>query len=228
MDTVTLDAKKRETQGSRSSRRIRGGGRVPAVLYGHGMKPLSLDVDRRAFAKALKTRAGENVIINLNVEGAQLEESTCLIRDIQHHPVTDDVQHIDFTVISLKEKIEVQVPLVTLNAEEAIGVKEGGILDIVHHEIPIECLPTDIPEHIEVNVKAMKIGDAVHVSDLQVQGDITFLLDDDEVLIAIHPPRKEEEKAVEGEEGPTQPEVIEKGKKEDKEEEEGKKEGAKK
>lgn len=212
MDTVALQVKKREESGSRKARESRRQGRVPAILYGHGMKPLSLEVDRSRLLQALHTKAGENVLIQLEVEGVQLEESTCLIKDIQHNPLTEQIQHVDFTVISMKEKIEVNVPLIVQNTDDAVGVKEGGVLDIVHHEIPIECLPTQIPDGIEFDVKDMKIGDTVHVRDLQFAEGLTCLLDAEDVLIAVHAPRKEEE--VVPEEGATQPEVIEKGKKE--------------
>ncbi len=211
METMKLQATSRTTTGKRSSKDVRRKGSIPAVLYGHGMTPLSVEVNYREFDKALHTKAGENVLINLQVEGVKLKESTCLIKEIQHNPVTDEIAHIDFTVISLNEKIEVKVPVLVSHAEEAAGVKEGGVLDVVHHEIEIECLPTEIPEKFEIDVRAMKIGDAIHLKDLKIPKGITCKLDDEEVIVTLHPPAKEEEKPLE--EGAVQPEVIEKGKK---------------
>lgn len=219
METFELQGKARTADGTRKARGVRRNEMIPAVVYGHGMKPLSVEVPERAFFKALHTKAGENVLITLQIEGVKLEESTCRIKAIQHNPVTDKIDHIDFMVISLTEEIKVMVPVVVLHAEDAPGVKEGGVLDLVHHEIEVECLPTKIPEKIEVDVKVMKINDAIHVKDLALPSDVKCLLSADEVVVAIHPPREEEVKPVEEGEA-AGPEVIEKGKKE-KEGEEG-------
>ncbi len=212
MARVELAMKVRETTGTQATKKIRTQGFVPANLYGHGMKPLSLQVSEKALYESLHTKAGENVVLNLKVDGVQLKESTCLIKEIQHNPVTDKIAHVDFTVISLTEKIDVKVPLVILNQAEAPGIKEGGILDVVHHEIEVECLPTEIPEKIEIDVKGMKIGDAVHASELKMPKGVTCKFEAEEVVVALHPPMKE---LVAGEEaaGATEPEVIEKGKK---------------
>lgn len=219
METFELQAIPRVADGTRKARNIRRREMIPCIVYGHGMKPLTLEVPERALGKALHTKAGENILISLKVEGVKLKESTCRFKDIQHNPVTDKIDHVDFMVISLTEKIEAMVPVVTQHVEEAVGVKEGGVLDLVHHEIKVECLPTQIPERIEIDVKAMKINDSVHVKDLVLPEGVKCLLAADEVIVAVHPPREEEIKPA-AEEGPVQPEVIEKGKKE-KEGEEG-------
>ena len=212
METMPLAAKTRVEVGKKSTRYARSHGLIPAILYGHGMKPLPLEVGVRDFQTALHTKAGENVLISLKVEGVKLKESTCRIKEIQHNPVTEDIAHVDFTVISLTEKITVKVPLLVQNAAEAIGVKEGGVLDVVHHEIEIECLPTQIPEKIEVDVRHMKIGDAIHCKDLAIPQGVECKIPPEEVVVTLHPPAKEVEKPAE--EGETQqPEVIEKGKK---------------
>lgn len=212
MQIVNLTVQKRDVKGSKKSRAMRTAGKVPAIVYGHGMEPLSLEVSRKNLYSTLHTKSGANVIVNLQLEGTDLKETTCQIKDVQHNPVTDEIDHVDFIVISMTEKIEAEVPLEVLNSEEAPGVKEGGVLDIVHHEIKIECLPTQIPEAIIIDAKDMKINDLVHVSELQLPEGVTCLLEADEVVIAIHAVK--EEKAEEGaEEGASEPEVIEKGKK---------------
>ena len=212
MATMKLAAKVREKVGSQSSKQARRAGFIPVTLYGHGMKPLSLRIGLKAFRQSLQTKAGENVVLDLQVEGVKLKESTCLIKAIQHNPVTDEITHVDFTVISLTEKIQVKVPVVAEGGEEAVGVKEGGVLDVIHHEIEVECLPTEIPEKITVDVRALKINDSLSVADLVIPKGVTCLLPAEEVIVAVHPPAKEEVKSAE-EGAPSEPEVIEKGKK---------------
>lgn len=219
MQTFELQAKTRASDGTRKARAVRRKEMFPAVVYGHGMEPLSIEVPDRAFLKAIHTKAGANVLITLRVEGVNLKESTCRIKAIQNNPVTDKIDHIDFMVISLTEKITVKVPVVLLHIEDAPGIKEGGSLDLVHREIDVECLPTQIPEKIEIETKAMKINDAIHVKDLALPEGIKCLLSSEDVVLAIHPPREEEVKPVE-EGTAAEPEVMEKGKKE-KEGEEG-------
>ncbi len=220
MEKVILAAQKRSTDGSRAANRIRRQGLIPAVVYGHGMTPVAVQVGTRELHKAIHTKAGANVIIDLNVADLKLKESTVLIKAIQHNPVTDEIAHIDFTVISMTEKIKVNVHIAVSHADESEGVKMGGVLDLVHHEVEVECLPTAIPAKIEVNVKALKMGESVHAKDLKLPEGVVCTLPADEVVVSVQAPRQEEVAAApaEGTE-PQQPEVIEKGKKdEDKEE----------
>ena len=214
MNRIELKAKKREETGKKSAKAIRNAGGVPIILYGHGIQPLSVEVSKRDLQQVLHTKAGGNVVINLAVEGVKLKESTCRIKEIQYNPVTDEITHVDLTVISMTEKIAVKIPVVMKNAEVALGVKENGILDLVHHEIEIECLPTQIPEKIEVDVKELNIGESIHVRDLNLPSGVTCLIEVEEAVIALHPPRVEEEPEP-SEEAASEPEVIEKGKKED-------------
>jgi len=211
MEIVDLSIRQRKETGKQANGRLRRQGKIPAILYGHGMDPLALEVDQREFYRVIHTKAGENVLIRLKTEGLTLAESTCRIKDMQHDPVNDQINHVDFTIISLTEKITVMVPVHIKNAEDAAGVKEGGVLDVVHHELEIECLPTEIPENITFDIKAMKINDSLCVKDIQGLEKVSFSLEPQEVIVAIHPPRKDEvEKPAEE---VTQPEVIEKGKK---------------
>ena len=169
----------------------------------------------RDLYKAMHTKAGENVILDLNVQDLKLKESTCLIKDIQHNPVTDHIAHVDFRVISLTDKIKVKVHVVVTHAEDSEGVKQGGILDVVHHEVEVECLPTSIPPKIEINAKGFKLGHAVHARELSLPSGVVCQLPADEVIMAIQAPREEEvATAAEGAEA-VQPEVIEKGKKDE-------------
>src|SRR3990167_1128494 len=120
MDIFDLTVQKRELTGSRRVRNLRRGGSIPAVVYGHGISPVLLEMKKGDIQRALHTKAGENVILNLAVKDGKLKESTCIIKDLQHHPVSGEIQHVDFTLISLKEKIEISVPLVVKSADVAV------------------------------------------------------------------------------------------------------------
>ena len=218
MKTIELKVESRGTVGKKATKGVRRQGKIPAILYGRSVKPTPLAVSGKEFYQAIHTKAGSNVLISLKVEGAKAKkDTTCLIRAVQRDPVTDEIFHVDFGAISLTEKIKIRVPVVVRDGAEAAGVKEGGVLDLVHHEIEVECLPTEIPERIEVSVKHLKIGDAIHLKELEIPKGVTPLLAGDDVVIALHPPEKVEE-APAPTEGAAEPEVIEKGKKEKAEE----------
>jgi large subunit ribosomal protein L25 len=218
MKTIELKAQLREKVGKKATKAVRREGKIPAILYGRGLTSTPLAVSSKDFHQVTHTKAGANVLISLKMEGSKAKkETTCLIKEAQRDPVTDHICHVDFAAISLTEKIRVKVPLVIKDAEQAIGIKEGGVLDLVHHEIEVECLPTEIPERLETSVKALKIGDAIHVKELAFPPNVTPLLEGDEVVVTLHPPKKEEEVAPPAE-AAAEPEVIEKGKKEKPEE----------
>jgi large subunit ribosomal protein L25 len=211
MKKVQLQVSSRKEVGSSVAGRLRKQGIVPAVLYGKGKKPYSLQVNRRELEQVLHTKAGENVVLSLSIDAGKKEE-TVLVRDIQQDPVTDIIRHVDFHMISLTEKIHIKVPISTKG--EAIGTKEGGVLDHVRREVEVECLPTEIPEKIVVTVDNLKIGDSVLVKDLTFPAGVACLLGPEEpVLVCLAP--KQEVAALPGDEsGPLEPEVITK-KKED-------------
>ena len=218
MKTIDLKVQTRNELGKKAAKAVRKSGGIPAILYGRGISPTPLAVSQKDLHRATHTKAGGNVLISLKVEGEKAKkDTTCLIKEAQRDPVTDEIQHVDFVAISLTEKIRVRVPLTVKDAEQAPGVKEGGVLDVVHHEIEVECLPTEIPERLEVSVKPMKIGDVVHLKEIQFPPNVNAVLEAEEVVIALHPPQKEEEAAPLAE-GAVEPEVIEKGKKEKPEE----------
>ena len=212
MKTVPLKANLRDGVGKQKAKQIRLKKNIPAIVYGHGIKPTPIVVTQDDFQKVIHTKAGENVVIFLNIDGAKKSEKTVVIKEIQHNPVTDAIEHVDFAAISLTEKIKVKVPLHVKG--EAPGLKEGGILDVVHHEVEVECLPTDIPEKIDHDISQMGIGDAVHVRELKFPAGVIPQLSADEVVIAIHAPKAEEVTPVAAEEAPSEPEVITKKKEE--------------
>ena len=218
MKTIELKAELRDSVGKKAAKGARLAGKIPAILYGRGLKSTPLAVSQKEFYRVTHTKAGGNVLIGLKIEGGKAKkDTTCLVKEVQRDPMTDEIYHVDFAAISLTEKIRIKVPLVIKDAQEAVGVREGGVLDLVHHEIEVECLPTEIPERIETSVKHLKIGDAIHLKELNIPQGVNPLLEADEVVISIHPPQKEEEVAPPAE-GEAEPEVIEKGKKEKPEE----------
>jgi len=223
METVDLQVKIREKTGAAHPKRLRKTGFIPGVVYGHGTQAISLQVERGELEQALHTSAGENILLNLTFDDAK-KNTTALIKAVQHDIVTDQITHIDFTVVSLTEKIEAKVHLHLKG--ESQGVAEGGILDLVHREVHVECLPTNIPDRIDVDVTALAIGDSLHAKDLVLPEGVVLLDESESVVAVVLAPQAEEpeaEVAIEGEEvAPAEPEVIAKGKKEEVEGEEAK------
>lgn len=208
MEQINLSANFREKSGKEFARRLRKEAKVPAVVY-KGGKSLPLWVLAEDLLKALHTSAGENVLINLEVKkDAGKQERTVIIKEVQYHPIKGYIMHVDFNEISLTKKLKVKVPLVTKG--EAIGVKqENGILEHVIWELEIQCLPTDIPEKIEVAVSSMKIGDSIFVRDLIIPQNIEVLTDPELIVVNCSAPKVEvpaEEKPAE--EVMEEPEVI--------------------
>lgn len=217
MKTVPLNASLRDEIGKQKVKKMRFHKRIPAIVYGHGIKATPIDVSQDDFLKVIHTKAGENVIIQLNVDGPKKFEKTVVIKEIQHSPTTDAIQHVDFNAISLTEKIKVKIPIHVKG--EAPGVKEGGVLDLVHHEIEVECLPTSIPEKIDADISALKIGDAIHLRELTFPSGVVPQFLPDEVVVAVHAPKAEPvPEAVEAATG--EPELIGKKKEEGEGEEE--------
>lgn len=212
MKTVELKVLTREKLGKNHAHRIRKGSRIPAILYGSKLVPIPLEMDLKDFQKVLKTEAGENVILTLKIGGVKKgNEHTAIIKEIQTDPVTDALYHVDFNAISLTQKIRVKVPVHAKG--EAPGIKEGGVLEHVHHEIEVECLPAEIPEKIEVHVDQMNIGDAIHVKNVTFPAGVICILDPEEVIFTVLAPMKEEV-VPPPEEAPKEPEVIGKKKEE--------------
>jgi large subunit ribosomal protein L25 len=221
MAIVALSSARRTGTGKGDARKLRASGGVPAVFYGRGEAAIPLAVDMKALQGALEGATGGNVIIDLKVEGEAAADRKAIIREIQRHPVAGSILHVDLQHISLTERITVEVPVVLVGVPT--GVKDGGgILETLLREVEVECLPTDIPAHIDVDVSALGIGDSIHVSDLKA-GRVTIKTEADRTVATVVPPTVlEEAKPVE--EAVAEPELIAKEKKEE-ESAEGGKEG---
>jgi large subunit ribosomal protein L25 len=220
MEKITLKASVREASGKSSAKRIRKEGQIPAVVYKDGNEGLSVKVDMKELWQVLHTEAGSNVIITMEIDGKEKAETkTVIIKETQVDPLNDKFLHVDFHEISLEEKLTVKVP-VELKGEAPGVTEEEGVLTQVLWELEVECLPTDIPEHIDINVEALRIGDAIHVADLALPAGVTALEEREQVVVSVHAPQAEEEaEEVIGEEGAAEPEVIKKGKAEEEGEE---------
>lgn len=206
MEKISLTAKIREELGKEAVKKLRHQGLIPAVVY-KGKNSLNIKVSSKDLWKILHTKAGENVIVDLTVEGAAKKASrTTVLKEIQYHPIKEDILHVDFNEISLTEVLTVKVSVAVKGEPE--GIKEGGVLEHVLWEIEIECLPAQIPENIPVDVSGLKIGDAILVKDLQIPSEIKVISDPETTVITLAVPHVEEpeEGAAEGE--MVEPEVI--------------------
>ncbi len=232
MEVVYLEATIREDSEIGRRNVMEREGFVPCVVYGLGKKTLSLKIERSRLVKFMHAHHGaENMIITLKVGSGgskKSEEKSVLIKEIQVHPVSGSLLHLDFNEISLTEAIEVKVPI-HKKGEPAGTKQEGGTLEHILWEIEVECLPTEIPEKIEVDVSNMQIGDTIYVKDLILPAKVTLKHDPEAIVFHLEPPHKEEipaEAPVEGVEG-AEPEVIKKEKKLEEGEEEAAQEPAK-
>src|SRR2546425_10071817 len=184
---VSLAATPRSATGKGAARQARFRGRVPAVIYGHGRDSQPLEVEAKALEKALTGVEPASTIIELSVDG---KTTKTLIREIQRHPVRPDIIHVDFYEIHAQQKVTLKVPVHLVGAPDGVR-NAGGVLDQVTREVEIEVLPVDIPDRVELDVTALKIGDSLHVRDLAIP-NATILTQDDLTIATVVPPRAEE------------------------------------
>lgn len=222
MEKVKIEAYLREKTGKEIAKKVRREGKVPAIVYGKD-KNVSITVDIAGLKILKSIKFSESTILDMDIIGGEKRENIpVMIKDIQYHPVTDRVSHIDFMKVSLEEKIRVNVPLVLQG--EAKGVKEGGIIEQILWEMEIEGFPLDIPEKIEVDVSALGVGFSLHAEDIKVADNLRITTRPHETIVTVVAKAVEEEAVEAPVEGiPQGPEVI-KEKKEEKEEEKDKKE----
>jgi large subunit ribosomal protein L25 len=223
---ATLKAEKREERGKNAARRLRAGGRIPAVVYGAEKgKAVEIAVDPKNLLRILHSESGVNTLIGLQLDGG---DTRVLVKEYQLDPIDHKLLHADFYQVAMDKTITVTVPV--LLKGEAKGVKQqGGIVDFVHREIEIEVLPADIPENIVVDISELMLHEGVRVRDLHT-ADAKWKPTSDADMMIVHvvPPRAEEAPAVAdvaaaAAVAPAEPEVIKKGKIEKPEEEEKKK-----
>ncbi len=189
MEDTKLIAKKRELEGSSNARRLRKTGFVPAVVYGDEKDAVSVELNAHDFERILHHHASESLLIDIEVEG----EGTLsvLVKDVQHHPVSDDILHVDLMRVSANKVIAVDV-LLELVGDDA-GVQAGGVVDHVMHAIGVECLPRDLVDVFEIDISALEIGDAMHVSDLKLGEQFKILVDGEAIVATVAAPKVEED-----------------------------------
>src|SRR5919106_4372017 len=215
---AVLDAIERTSRGKNEARRLRVTGKIPAVVYGGKDGSKAIAVDPKVLAKILRTEQGANTLIALNVPGGS--NARVLVREYQLDPVTHELLHADFYRVAMDKVI--RVPVTVVAQGEPKGVKQqGGVLDIVHRQIEIECLPADIPNHIEVDVTEMMVGQSIRVRDVATNPKWKSLSDPEMMIMHVIIPKVEEtpapgaEAAAATAAAPAEPEVIKKGKKEE-------------
>ena len=224
MPEIVVPAQKRAETGKNVNRRLRAQGHIPGVLYGKKTDPVSVSVSPKEIGAILRSASGANTLFDLDLEGGRRK---VILKEYQVEPIKGRLLHADFYEVALDQLIEVNVHIEVQGVP--VGVKvQGGVLDFVTRELEVECLPTDIPERIVVDVSELEIGKHLRVSDLKLADNLKVLTEPEVVIVHVVAPRAEEEvapaaEAAAGAEGAAaEPEVIKKGKT-DKEEDEKKK-----
>ena len=216
MEKAILKAEIRSESGKRVAKDLRKKDTIPAVVYKGGKDAIKLQLSVRELERVLHTKAGENVIVTLKIAGGEksAKDKTVLIKEIQREPIKDRILHVDFNEISLTETLKVNVPLAARG--EPAGVKvDGGVLEHVMRELQVECLPTAIPERLEIDVSNLKIGESVFVKNIAVPEGVKILNDGELIVMIVKPPKVEVPKEEVLAEGAVEPELIRKKKEEE-------------
>ncbi|HEY1270755.1 MAG TPA: 50S ribosomal protein L25 [Terriglobales bacterium] len=217
-ETSLLEAQAREAGNKNDARRVRRAGKIPAVVYGAGKNSVPVSVDPRQVSRILHSESGHNTIFDLAMDG---ERSKAMIVDWQYEPVKGSLLHIDLKRIAMDQKLRVMVPV--LLQGEAEGVKtQGGIMEQILREVEVECLPADIPSHVDADVTHLVFGKVLRVSDLPHADKLKFITDANQPVAHVTSVKEEvaptPEAAAAEAAAPAEPEVIKKGKQEAEEE----------
>lgn len=199
MERQALKAEVRELTGKGHSKRLRYSGKVPGVVYGMKKEVISLQLDRSALLQAVSTSAGYNILLDLDIKGGKRE--TVMIKDLKRDVMRKDLfTHVDFIRVSLKDKLQVNVPLVITG--EPRGQKEGGVPQVQLREVTLLTLPTEIPESVSIDVTELDVGDSLMVKDLEFPPGTEVINEPEELIFSVLAPKVEEEPVEEeGEEG---------------------------
>lgn len=195
MSTTTLAATPRSAAGSAAARRLRAEGHIPGVLYGHGMTPVSLTVERRDLRIALSGPAGVNTLLNLEVGG---QKYPAVVKELQRHPIKRTVSHIDFLQVSMTEEITVQVP-VHLEGEAKAVASEGMLVDRAVDTIEVRCTPGNMPAQITIDITEMQPGDVIRLADITLPAGVTATGDEEMPVVTTLHTAAEAAEAAEGE-----------------------------
>lgn len=203
---VKVVAEARTTAGSSQGRRMRRGGKFPGVVYGVGKQPQNVQLDEKAFNKALSAHASEHLLMDLEIAGGETKK--VLLQEVQHHPISGHIIHADFHEVSMTQKLRIKIPIRLVN--DPVGVvTDGGVMEYLMREVEVECLPGDIVEGFDVDVSAMKIGDTLFAGGVPMDKSKYTLITSAELpLAAISAPREEEVVAAPEAAAAAEPEVI--------------------
>ena len=185
MATAQLAATPRTGTGKGAARKMRAAGQIPGIIYGHAREPQALAINTRDFEKLLEHISAESTVIELAVGG---KTSRTLIREIQRHPFKREYLHVDFQELVAGETVSVRIPIVLVGIPEGVRL-EGGVMDQTLRDLEIEVDPVNMPNHIDVNVENMKIGESVHVSDLTLPAGVTAITEGDTTIVVVSAPR---------------------------------------
>jgi large subunit ribosomal protein L25 len=203
MKSLALEAEKRDKEEikNNSARRLGSLGYIPAIMYGLNKEPVSIKVSKKDITKLLKGHSISSVIFDINIDKKDKSKDAVIIKEYQKDPISNELIHLDFLRIQMKKEIETSVPVKIINEDISIGIKEeGGVLQHGLRELHISCLPADIPEYIEYDIKDLKINDIIRVENIVVDEKIKLLNDPSEVVISIIPPSELKEEELEAEE----------------------------
>ncbi|SFP41069.1 50S ribosomal protein L25/general stress protein Ctc [Qipengyuania nanhaisediminis] len=196
-DALTLPAEARERAGKGASRALRREGRVPAVIYGGKEEPTLIHVEAKALVKQLDTGHFMNSIVEIELGGKKIKT---LPKDVSLHPVNDRPEHVDFFRLAKGGKIEVSVPVVFANEEASPGLKKGGVLNVVRHELELVCDNDKIPSEIEIDVTGKEVGDSIHISEVTLpEGSESAITDRDFTIATLVAPSALKKSETEGE-----------------------------
>ena len=199
MQKQVLQAEIRSEFGKNASGRLRTRGYVPAIVYSHG-KTESIMVTQKDLFKIFRGHLSESVLLDLTIKGkSDNDQHQVFIKDYQINPITDEITHLDFFKVTAGERIQTKVPVEVEGMPK--GVRKGGMMEFMERELEIECLPSDIPEKILIDVTKLEIGDSIHISELPSSGSLKYLGDPTRVVVTVLAPTKvaEPEEAVAGE-----------------------------
>ena len=185
---LDLQAEVRTQSGTGAVKRMRKAGTIPAALYGRKVKPSSIQVHGKTFSKLLEGSASDNILVSLKIGS---EEQLALVQEVQHDYLRGGILHIDFHAVAADEEIHANVPVAMIG--EAKGLKQGGLVEAIHHEIEVRCLPKDLPESIEIDVTHLEVGQGVHVSEIKFPEGVTCHLGGDVVIVMCEEPKVEVE-----------------------------------
>jgi large subunit ribosomal protein L25 len=185
-DALTLPAEARERAGKGASRALRRDGRVPAVIYGGKEEPLAIHVEAKELSRQLGTGHFMNSIVTVEIGGKSVRT---LPKDVAFHPVTDRALHVDFLRLTKDAKVEVHVPVVFANEEDSPGLKKGGVLNIVRHELHLICDAEKIPHEVAIDVTGLEVGDSIHIHHVALpEGSVSAITDRDFTIATIVAP----------------------------------------